>query len=149
MPAIVLRSWGPAFLSLEVGTNLSRDLRLVLLRNRLVPVPSSGFLSVAWDSAGDLLVLFLNLLKKLPLLAVLSPSLPERVGFLLPTELSGLFELSVGAFPALGVSVLLLPNRLLLRELLQRLKRLLEIEDRESFVEVPAELLLLERAVPL
>ena len=74
----------------------------MLPRNRLVPAPCSGFLSVAWDSPGALLVLFLNLLRKL------------------------------------------LP-----RELLQRLKRLLEIGDLESFVEVPAELLLLERAVPL
>lgn len=98
MPAIVLRS-SAAFLSLEVGTNRSRDLKLVLLRNRLVPAPCSGFLSVAWDSPGALLVLFLNLLRKL-----------------LPREL---------------------------------LQRLLEIEDLESFVEVPAELLLLERTVPL
>lgn len=73
----------------------------MLLRNRLVPKPCSDFLSVACDSAGALLVLFLNLLRKL------------------------------------------------LPELLKRLKRLLETEDLEPFVEVPAELLLLERAVPL
>ncbi len=121
----------------------------MLLRNRLVPVPSSGFLSVAWDSAGDLLVLFLNLLRKLPLLAVLSPSFPETGGFLSLAELSGLLELFVGSLSAVGVDVLLLLNRLLLRELLQRLKRLLEIEDLESFVKVPMESLLLERAVPL
>lgn len=84
-----------------MGSNRSRDLRLVLPRNRLVPAPCSGFLSVAWDSPGALLVLFLNLLRKL------------------------------------------------LPELLKRLKRLLEIEDLEPFVEVPRELLLLGRAASL
>lgn len=38
---------------------------------------------------------------------------------------------------------------LLPREFLQLLKRLLEIEDLESLVEVPTELLLLERTVSL
>ena len=59
-------------------------------------------MSVARDSPGAVLVLFLNLLKTL------------------------------------------LP-----REFLQLLKRLLEIEDLESLVEVPTELLLLERTVSL
>jgi hypothetical protein len=133
-----------------VGTNLSRDLKLVLLRNRLVPVPCSGFLSVTWDSPGAPVVLFLNLLKKLPLLAVLSASLLETDGLLSPAEPSGLVELSAGSLSAVvGVDDLLLLKTLLLRELLQRLKGLLEIEELESLVEVPVELLLLERAVPL
>ena len=101
-------------------------------------------------SPGALLVLFLNLLRKLPVVRVLPPSLPRRVGFLSPTELSGPFGLAVGSLSAVGVDVLLLLSKLLLRELLQRLKRLLEIEgDLESLVEVPAELLLLERAAPV
>jgi len=139
------------FLSLEVGTNLSRDLRLELLRIRLVPVRCSGLLSAAWFSAGALLLLllFLNLLKKLPPLRALSASLREAGCLLSPVELSGLFELVAGSFPAVGANVLLLLNALP-RELLQRLKRLLDIEeDLAPPVEVPTESLLLERAVPL
>ena len=121
----------------------------MLLRNRLVPVPCSGFLSVTLDSPGALLVLFLNLLRKLPLLCVLPPNLPEGIGFLSPAEPSGLLGLVVGSLFVLGVSVLLLLNELLLRELLQRVKRLLVMGDLESFVEVPAELLLLGREASL